>query len=71
MMIYRDRYYNPDGDDWTEVIVRKNRHGTEGTAKLSFDMAKCRFSEYRAIAGDSVKGAKAEEVKEVFRHDKK
>ena len=24
MMIYRDKYYDENGDDWTEIIIRKN-----------------------------------------------
>lgn len=56
MVIYRDRYYDPESvNDWTEVIVRKHRHGGGGTAKLSYDMARNQFDDYQGIAGQTVK----------------
>lgn len=46
IFIYRDKYYNEkNGDDFTEIIISKNRHGSLGVAKLGFDGTKMQFSE--------------------------
>lgn len=39
MLLYRDEYYNPDGDQTNvaEVIIAKQRAGATGTVKLFFD----------------------------------
>lgn len=43
--IYRDEYYKPDSEDRgvAELIVAKNRHGPQGTARVSADMATGRW----------------------------
>lgn len=66
--IYRDEVYNPNTDDRgvAEILVRKNRHGAIGVAKLAWQAAYTRFGnlapDYRepppqdrkaAAAGDS------------------
>lgn len=42
MMIYRDEVYNPDTTEpgTMELIIRKNREGTLGTAKVVYDFEK-------------------------------
>ena len=46
MFLYRDEHYNPESDQQgiAEVIVAKNRDGEIGTAKLSWDASRTRFS---------------------------
>jgi replicative DNA helicase len=66
MMIYRDQYYDKDGDDWTEIIVRKNRHGNVGVARLSYDMARNQFTDYKGISGEKVTRSDAKDVREFF-----
>lgn len=36
MMMYRDLYYDRNGDERTEIAVKKNRNGGTGTAYLKF-----------------------------------
>ncbi len=45
MFLYRDEYYNPKSDSCgeAEVLVRKNRDGPLGTAKLGFMPSQARF----------------------------
>lgn len=66
MMMYRDKYYNENGDEWTEVNVAKHRQGRIGVARLTFDMERSRFSDYKGIAGDKVKRSEAKDVGEFF-----
>jgi replicative DNA helicase len=61
--VYRDEYYYPDGTPQgkgkpslknagqAEVIFRKNRSGTTGTAHLGFDGARVRFDSREAVTG--------------------
>ena len=46
--IYRDQVYNPNSSraGITELIVRKNRHGNTGTAFLSDDLSRQRFTNH-------------------------
>ena len=39
LLLYRDEYYNSDSSDKgvMEIIVGKNRNGSTGTCKVSFD----------------------------------
>lgn len=46
MMIYRDRYYNPQGDEWTEVDVKKRRNGKTGMVKLKYNNSLTKFEPY-------------------------
>jgi replicative DNA helicase len=66
MFIYRDSYYNEGGDDWTEVIVKKNRQGGKGTARFNFLMDRCRFTPYMGIVGEKANRSEKAQVKEVF-----
>jgi replicative DNA helicase len=45
MFLYRDHRYNPEVSEpgTTELIIRKNRGGPEGTCGLFFDAARTRF----------------------------
>ena len=47
MFLYRDEHYNPESEHQgiAEVIVAKNRDGEIGTAKLSWDASRTRFSD--------------------------
>jgi replicative DNA helicase len=46
MLMYRDRYYNENGDEWTEVNIAKNRHGGNGVARLKFYPPTLVFSDW-------------------------
>lgn len=46
MMMYRDQYYNDNGDDWTELIIKKQRNGKLGTIKLKFIKELTKFEMY-------------------------
>lgn len=54
MIIYRDKYYNENGNEWTEVNVAKNRHSGGGVCRLMFYPEVCRFVEYTGIGGKAV-----------------
>lgn len=46
--IYRDKYYHHEnGDDFTELIIAKNRQGAVGTIYLQFDEEKTLFTDYK------------------------
>lgn len=45
IFLYRDRYYDYEGDEKAELIIAKNDYGRTGTVKLSWDYATCRFDE--------------------------
>ena len=45
VFLYRDRYYDHEGDERAELIVAKNDYGKTGTVKLAWDYATCRFEE--------------------------
>ena len=62
MLIYRDRYYNKNGDPWTEVIIDKNRVGENSTARLEFYPAISKFYEYKGFAGQTVRRKEIEGV---------
>ena len=36
LMLYRDKYYNPNSDDITELLLKKNRGGRTGDVKAVF-----------------------------------
>ena len=42
---YRDRYYDPYGEDGAELIVAKNKYGPTGVVQLDWDYETCRFDE--------------------------
>jgi replicative DNA helicase len=46
IMLYRDEYYNPDTPDKgvAEILIRKNRNGPTGTAKVVFDGERTQFN---------------------------
>ena len=46
LMLYRDEYYNPDTPDRgiAEVLIRKNRNGPTGMAKVVFDTERTQFN---------------------------
>ena len=46
LLLYRDDYYNSDADDpgVMEIIVGKNRNGSTGTCKVSFDPSIGKFN---------------------------
>ena len=47
MMLYRDEYYNKDTqDDFTELIIAKQRNGEIGTVQLFFDKERSKFLDY-------------------------
>ena len=62
MLIYRDNYYNKNGDQWTEIIVDKNRNGGTSIARLEFLPAISKFEEFRGIPGQSVSRKTVDEV---------
>jgi replicative DNA helicase len=62
MLIYRDRYYNKNGDPWTEVIIDKNRVGENSTARLEFYPAISKFYEYKGFSGQTVQKKQIEGV---------
>jgi replicative DNA helicase len=66
MMIYRDKYYDENGDDWTEIIIRKNRFGAQGTVRLNYDMAKNKFTPYTGIVGEKANRSEKAQVKGAF-----
>lgn len=66
MFIYRDSYYTERGDDWTEVIVKKNRQGGKGTARFNFLMDRCRFTPYTGIVGEKANRSEKAQAKEAF-----
>lgn len=46
MMLYRDEYYNEySEDDFTELIIAKQRNGQTGTLKIDFNPLYCTFSD--------------------------
>lgn len=46
MMLYRDEYYNEySEDDFTELIIAKQRNGQTGTLKIDFNPIICSFSD--------------------------
>lgn len=47
LLMYRDRYYNENGDDWTEINIAKNRHGKTGVVKLDFYPETSKFYDYK------------------------
>lgn len=46
LMLYRDEYYNPDGDKFTELIIAKNRNGEIGMVKLFFISQFTKFADF-------------------------
>ena len=52
VMAYRDDYYNPSSEQrgTAEMIVRKNRMGEIGTARLTFNAAQSRFENFTAAS---------------------
>lgn len=54
LLIYRDQYYNKQGDPWTEVIIDKNRGGETSTARLQFYPEISKFYDYNGIGGKTV-----------------
>lgn len=54
--LYRDLYYNENGDEWTEVSVKKNRNGTVGTARVMFEPQYCRFKPMENDFGGQIVG---------------
>ena len=55
LLMYRDEYYNANGDPWTEIIIAKNRHGRTTTARLQFYPEISKFYNYNGIGGKAVK----------------
>lgn len=55
LLMYRDMYYNANGDPWTEIIIAKNRHGGTTTARLQFYPEISKFYNYNGIGGKAVK----------------
>jgi replicative DNA helicase len=47
LLLYRDEYYNSDSSEQgvMEIIVSKNRNGSVGTCKVSFDPSVGKFSD--------------------------
>lgn len=46
IMLYRDEYYNEyTEDDFTELIIAKQRNGQVGTLRIDFDPRYCKFSD--------------------------
>ena len=46
LFLYRDRYYDPFGDEWAELIVAKHTDGTTGTVRLEWNSATGRFENW-------------------------
>ena len=57
MFLYRNEYYdteaNPDEGSVAEVIIAKNRHGSQGTVKVGWVG---RFTKFRSLANDMQEG---------------
>jgi replicative DNA helicase len=49
VFLFRENYYDPDGTDTLEVIVRSNREGNSGTAYLQFDKGSEKYHTMRTI----------------------
>ena len=62
LAMYRDRYYNPEGDEWTEVLIRKNRQGSQGAAMFEFKAEIYRFEPYEQFGGKEIKNADIEGI---------
>lgn len=45
IFLYRDRYYDPEGQEGAELIVAKGVQGDVGTVRLDWDYATRRFTE--------------------------
>lgn len=45
LFLYRDRYYDPDGEDGAELIVAKTPQGSVGTVRLDWDHTTRCFTE--------------------------
>ena len=57
LFLYRNEYYdadaNPDEGSVAEVIIAKNRHGSQGTVKVGWSG---RFTKFRSLATDMQEG---------------
>ena len=49
LFLYRDRYYDPYGQEGAELIVAKNNNGGTGVVELDWDYETCRFDEIPII----------------------
>ena len=49
IFLYRDRYYEPEGEEGAELIVAKVAQGDVGTVQLDWDYTTRRFTERRKV----------------------